>query len=433
MSATLPAAPPAQGMTRAELLELVKATAAEAIAPAVEKALGPLAKAQGDVLGRLIAKGSEGELEPDLGKFPIGRKIRALGLVRLATGRQVTGTPDDLDCAKAEVKKHWRLAEAESTQKWLDYAKKTTLQAGVAQTAGEMILPDFDPTWIELLRNNAVVRSIARTLPMPRGATTRRKQTDTATASYQGENAKITPSNLKVGRETLSYKKLTALSVISNDLIRFTGGEADRIVQEDLIRVSALREDRAFLVGNPPVDAGSPKGIRFYTKGDNVFASAGTSLANFQADLTKAVRLVEEANIAMNSEDCAWIMSPATFWAIFALVTTTGDWVFAQGLSQNPPRLLGYKVLRTTQLKISNSWVGANAGMIMFVHAPSLEIHDSLQRALTVWPGGAYHDPDANAVLSGISQDETVVTSIAEHDFFQVYDVAAAIITGYNT
>jgi hypothetical protein len=38
------------------------------------------------------------------------------------------------------------------------------------------------------------------------------------------------------------------------------------------------------------------------------------------------------------------------------------------------------------------------------------------------------------AVASGISNDETVITCISEHDFLQVYpDVAASIVTGYAT
>ena len=126
-------------------------------------------------------------------------------------------------------------------------------------------------------------------------------------------------------------------------------------------------------------------------------------------------------------------MSPSTFWTIYGLTTTTGDWVFAQGLQQAQPRLLGFPVYITTQLETGNSFIGASAGMVMFAHVPSLEIHDSMMRTVATYPGGAYYDSSAGAVASGISNDETVITCVAEHDFLQVYDKAAAIKTGYST
>lgn len=429
---------PDEGLTKEQLQELIKTTATEAIGPAITAALEPLTKAQGDVLDRIM-RGMKPEPdgqsfdEKTLGKYPIGRKVRALAMAALS------GDPGDPDAAIHAIKAAagWPGSIAEPTIKWLEHVK-TTLTAGTAATAGDMIMPQWDPEWIELLRATAVVRGIARTVPMPRGATSKRKQTASATAYYQGETDAMTQSNLTVGRANLSYKKLTALSVVSNDLIRFSAGEADRMVQEDLLRVVALREDRAFLFGNPTADAGSPQGVRYQTAAANINATTGVTLTTFQADLTAAVSLVESANIQVNPDECAWIMSPATFWAIFALATTAGDWVFAQGLSQSVPRLLGYRVIKTGQFNqaLLGAWgygtVGT-AGQIFFVHAPSLEIHDSMQRTVEVFRGGAYYDAAAAAVASGISNDETVITCIAEHDFLQTYDQAAAIITGYAT
>lgn len=410
--------PEATGMTAPELSALV--------ASAVKDAMAPLAKSTGDIQGLLQKASDEVKPEPvNLGQHPIGRRIRALGMASLAKH------PGDVECAIYEVKKNWPASQAEPSLKWLEGVKKG-LSVGNASQAGDMIMPQDDPEWIELLRPKTVVRNIASTIPMPKGATSRRKQVDSATAYYGGENDKMTESKLKVGRANLSYKKLTALSVVSNDLIRFGGPESDRKVQEDLLRVIALREDRAFLVGNPPTDAGSPTGIRYQTAAANVFASAGTSLANFQADLTKAVRLVEETDV--DTASGRFIMSPALYWTIYALATTTGDWVFAQQLASG--NLLGFPIVKSSQLKESRlaSWAGAasgSSGLLFFVAGSALEIHDSYQRSVAIWPGGAYYDATAGVVASGISQDETVITCIAEHDFLQTYDTAAAIVTGY--
>lgn len=405
--------PEATGMTAPELSALV--------ASAVKDAMAPLAKSTGDIQG-LLQKASEKEAPEekiDLGPYPMGRKLRALALGQ-----------NDPDRARAEVIKNWGINDP--AVKWLD-AQKKGLQAGNATAAGDIVFPQYDPEWIMLLRNNAIVRGTpgVRTVPMPRGALSMRRQLSAGTAYYQGENDNMTASGQTVGRLNLSYKKLTALTVVSNDLLRFAGTEADQFVQDDLLAVSALKEDQAFLLGNPPVDAGFPQGIRYQTAAANVFASAGTSLTNFQSDLTKAVRLVQEANVPAAPGNSFWFMSPGVYWTIYALATTTGDWVFAQELSAG--RLLGFGVRITTQLTPGAGVISSGSnGLIMFVHSPSLMIADSMQRSIAAYPGGAYYDASAATVLSGISRDETVFVSIAEHDFAQRYDKAASIITGYS-
>lgn len=426
------------GYTRAELVALVKETAVESLRDVVASAVEPYTKAQTDIAGSLTLISQKSEpavpewikVDKQLGRHAIGRKVRALALA----GLESKGGAADPDAAIHAVKnaRGWSATVAEPTVKWLEFVK-ASLTAGTASAAGDLVMPDYDPEWIELLRNNAVVRGIARTLPMPRGATSRRKQTGSGTAYYQGETDRITPSNQSVGREALSYKKLTALTVVSNDLIRFSAGEADRVVQEDLLAVMALREDRAFLVGNPPTDAGSPKGIRYYTAAANVNASAGTSLANFQSDLTTAIRNVQKTNVPATPDNSYFLMSPSTFWTVYALATTTGDMIFASMLAGAEPRIFGFPVKLSTQLETSNSFIGSNSGLIIFTHAPSLEIHDSMSRTVATYVGGAYYDPTLSAVASGISNDETVITCIAEHDFFQRYDTASSVITGYAT
>lgn len=400
---------------------------------AVKDELAPLSKSTGDIQGMLTEAARQTgadpvELEKGLGKYPLGRKTRALALAMLE-GKSGPVRADDIPFVEACIRKHWRLTEADSTVKWLGHVK-TVLQSGVAATAGDMVFPQYDPEWIDLLRPMTTVRQFARTIPMPRGATSRRKQTGAATAYYTGEGVGVTPSNLTVGRANLSYKKLVAETVVSNDLLRFGGTESDAKIQDDLLRVVALREDRAFLLGNPPVDAGSPQGIRYQTLAANVFAAGGTALSNYQADLTKAIRLVEESDVDMTN--ARWVMSPGQYWAIYALATTVGDWIFAQGLQGG--NLFGFPVMRTSQLKESRlaTWgygTSGTAGMIFFVAPQAMEIHDSLQRTVEVFRGGAY--TSGSSIVSGAETDETVIVCQAEHDFLQTYDTAAAIITGY--
>lgn len=418
---------PATGtMDREAFLKLVNEQVAAAIGPAIKSELEPLTKAQGglaETLAKLAAPPAQSDAQL-LGKYHYGRKARALALAAIENGTSDPGA------AIFAVKRSWAPTIAEGAVKWLEGVQKG-LTVGSAISAGNMVFPEYDTEWIELLRNNTVFRAQCRVVPMPRGAHVRRRQTGAATASYQGELGPIVDSSQQTGLVNLSYKKLTAATVVSNDLIRFAGGgEADRFVQEDLLRVTGLREDRAIIVGNPPTDAGSPQGIRYQTLAANVAASAGTSLANFQTDLTGMVSSVQSKNIQADPSNSAFVMSPSTYWTIFALTTTTGDWVFAAQLAMK--QLLGFPVLLTTQLETSNSFIGASSGMIAFCYWPAMEIHDSMTRTVEAFRGGAYRD-STGTIQSGISNDETVITCISEHDFFQSYPQAAAFRTGYAT
>jgi hypothetical protein len=90
-----PATPATAGpvqMTEQHLRDLMAATAKEAVGSAVASALEPYTKAQGDVLARIAGALPKTAEEPakvfDLGKYPIGRKIRALAMATLENKSQ---------------------------------------------------------------------------------------------------------------------------------------------------------------------------------------------------------------------------------------------------------------------------------------------------------------------------------------------------------
>jgi HK97 family phage major capsid protein len=421
----------AQPMTQDQLTALVNDAVKASVGPAITAAIEPLTKSTTDSLTefRKALKPSEEASENDaatidkaLGKYRFGMKARALALGTLEHNSQ---EPAAVELA---VKRLWAASASDGILKWLGAAKN--LSVNNPTQAGAMVFPTYDPEWIELLRNNTVVRANARTVPMPRGATSRRRQTGTTTASYGPETGPIALSDPSLALVNLSYKKLTGATVVSNDLLRFAGSEADRFVQDDLLRVNALREDRAFLVGNPPADSGSPQGIRYQTLAANVAASAGVTLANIQSDFTDMIADVEDQNLPVNPGTAGFILSPRLVWTMYALATTTGDMIFAASLGGPNPSIFGYPIYKTTQLSVGNSWIGANGGLAIFAYWPAMEIHDSMSRTVETFRGGAYRD-NTGTIQSGISNDETVITCIAEHDFFQVYPQAAAIKTGY--
>lgn len=429
-------------MTKAELGALLtEVMQGQAVAKKIDDALLPLSQKQETIMADLleVSKRTEQNTKPysEKGKR-FARIVRALAL-----GASSNGGNGDPEVAAHAVKRHWGTDDP-VLKDLADMAKLKAggLTAGSAQGAGNIVIPEWSREWIELLRNYTVVRRMQgiTTMPMPLGAITVRKQGASGTAYYIGEASNITKSQQQVNLVNLIYKKLAALTVVSNDLLRFGGPEADAFVRNDLLLVSALREDLAFLQGDG--QSNTPVGILNWAAAGNKFASAGTSLANTQTDLAKAVRKLQEGNVPLIPGPATapdngpggngyWIMAPRTYWGIFNLTATTGNFIFRDELMKY--MLYGYPVMVTNQVPITASSAGVPdasgaASFLYFVHAPSCLIGDTLNVQVDVFPNGSYHD--GSAVVSGISTDETVIRVLREHDFMLRHDVGAAVV--YN-
>ncbi|MFD2175920.1 phage major capsid protein, partial [Rhodobacter lacus] len=115
--------------------------------------------------------------------------------------------------------------------------------SGASEAAGGVTIPrPMAEGLIELLRARVVVRAAgARTFPMPAGQIRHAKQLAAATATYQGENAAITPSEPSFDKMDQSFKKLTGLVPIGNSLLRHSGLAMAQMVRDDLLKVMALR------------------------------------------------------------------------------------------------------------------------------------------------------------------------------------------------
>ncbi|MCM2258748.1 MAG: phage major capsid protein [Vicinamibacteria bacterium] len=410
----------------AEAEAFTKRLITEEVSPLLEKALKPLTEKQANVMREML-DASERERDKK-NAMPKGhrfaRMARAMALGRLETGQT------DPEAATHAVKKRWG-ADDVVIKDLADAAKLKAVaaQAGDPTSLGNLVAPVWSTEFIELLRNRPTIRSIARVIPNPTGSLTMRRQTAAGVAYWVGEGINITPSKPGVGLMNFLRKKLAALCILSNDLIRYAGPEADRLVLEDLLKASALAEDLAFLRGDGTEYA--PKGIRSLVEQFNssaIYAQTGTTLATVDADFSKALRLIEEANIDLEGGDeVHWVMVPRVKWALWNLApaTDTGARPYRDGINMSPARVLGYRAHVTNQIP-KNLGGGGNETETYALHGPSLMIADTLNVLTEVFPGGAYHD--GSAVVSGISTDETVIRLLRETDFNMRHIAAASVI-----
>lgn len=299
------------------------------------------------------------------------------------------------------------------------------LQSGAAGAGGELFPGGFLNELIELQRNMSAVRQIPgiRTLQMPNGTLTIKKQTGAASVGWIGEGAVIASSQPTTGSITLNGKKLAALTAVSNDLLRIADASADAFVRDDLSAEMALGEDLAFLRGTGL--SGQPRGIRNSVASAMVVASGGDSAALKRNDLVNAVARLAARNVRFSAANAAWLMSERTKYRLMATVDGNSNPSFP-GL-ETAGTILGYRVLSTNQ--ILNTTGDGDESEIYFVCGSECVIGEVRGLELAALDGAAYYNSTAGAVQSGFSQDETAIRAILVEDFALRNDNGAAIIT----
>ncbi len=323
------------------------------------------------------------------------------------------------------------------------------LIAGLGSAGGYIIPPEYINEIIELLRPAAVVRSAnPRTMPMPRGTMTLPAQTGAATASYNGESVKIATSQPTLGAVNASYKKLTALVPVSNDLMRYADPAADAFVRDDLVKVIALREDLAFLLGDGT--AGTPRGFLSFaeqwatqnagtagvysTTGNSTYSSGGNfitsnatySLSTVASELGGAVNKLDTANVPENRR--VWFMHPRSYNYLFNVQNSLGLYVYRDELMAGT--LLTYPVKRSTQFPLNihdTSSTNTDLSFIFLVEMTDALLLDSMSLELFVSREGSYTDSGANQV-NLVQADQTLIRAIAEHDFQMRHPASIATI-----
>jgi HK97 family phage major capsid protein len=332
------------------------------------------------------------------------------------------------------------------------------LITGTGPAGGFIVPPDYIAEIIELLRPLAQVRAAGpRTIPMPRGTMRLPGQASAATASYGAENTAIAQSQQTLRTIVATYKKLTALVPVSNDMMRYADPAVDAFVRDDLVKVIALREDLAFLLGDGTQD--TPRGYLSFANGwvganagtigvwsttaNSVFAVNGTdpanttggnfitanqtyTLATVAAELGGAVNRLDTANVPDTKR--VWFMHPRSFNYLNNVQNSLGVYVYRDELTDGT--LLGYPFRKTTQ--IGNGYWNANGSNkdLSFIFLAEMDesmILDSMQLELAVSREGTYID-STGATISAFQSDQTIIRAIAEHDFQMRHDQAVAVI-----
>lgn len=302
-----------------------------------------------------------------------------------------------------------------------EFAK--ALSSGTYAGMGSLVRPQWASDFIELLRVKTSVRKAGARSVTGAARLEFDGQATSGTAYWGTETGNIPASNPTTNKPlTLTEKKLTALSVIPNDLIRNASISADQFVLDDLTQVVAIEEDLQFFYG--PGTVNRPLGLAFQIAAANVYAmtaltTAGVPLVGeMKRELDKAMKVMKLANAPMN--DLAWFTSPSPEAAVLDAVAASGDGSnMLEAEYTRAQTLRNKKVFITNQMKEdgTQSTVNGNTNKqtdLLLIDMSEVIILDSLEMETEVFPNGTYYN--GSVAVSGISTDQTVCRLIKKVD-----------------
>ena len=282
-------------------------------------------------------------------------------------------------------------------------------------TAGGAFIPEnfVGAEFIELLRATARVRQAgARSITLTNGSATIPKLTGGASGGWignEGDNA--TPSQPTTGQVKMAEKKYMVLVPISNDLRRNSSLETERVVRDDMVRVTANDEDVAFLKGTGL--SGQPKGIYYWVGDAGRTDSAGTSLANVRTDIRTAKNRLNTANAPMVRR--AWFLhSRDADYMGWELIDGNSNLVFPAMQADEGAILAGARVYRNNN--ISTVLGSGNKSEVYYVEMSECFIGDNMAMELELIENAVYADA-SGTLRSGVSRDESVIRLIRKTDF----------------
>ena len=300
-------------------------------------------------------------------------------------------------------------------------------------TAGGFLVPEvLSQEVIELLRPRSVLRAAGPTIiPMPVGTMNIPRLSGGATATYQGESQDTNASQETLQQLRLSWKKLTSLVPVSNELLMYSSPGADTVVRDDLVLSMATAEDKAFL-RNAGV-SGAPRGLKGWVQSGNTTNSAGAdTLAHVDTDIRYLINALEGNDVRMIRP--VFFMSPRTKNFLGFLRNTQGVLVYPEVMSNNPGtgmggNLKGYPIAVTNNIPNNLTIVSTDSSEIYFVDMADVVLGEATQMILEVSNEASYVD-SGGTLRSAFSRDETIVKAVARHDLVMRHDLSIALLQG---
>ena len=280
------------------------------------------------------------------------------------------------------------------------------LSATTPSEGGFLINEQYSRDIIPLLLSKTAIMELgARRIPMPGGNLNMPKLTGGATSYYIGENQDATKSQQTFGNIKLSSKKLVTLVPVSNDLIRNSSPEADRIVRDDMIQQMRLKIDYTAMYGDGTLF--TPLGI----KKSIATANISVSTAAITADLagTMIGTLMNNNTPMLN---VGWVFNSKTWSEFYNLKTTTNQYIYRDEMNRG--MLNGFPFKISNQITTANSTSGTTYYDMFLGDFSEFMFGDEMAFEFMASNEASWYD--GSSLQSAFSLDQTVLKITAKHD-----------------
>lgn len=308
--------------------------------------------------------------------------------------------------------------------------------AGSLSAGGALVPPEYSTEIIELLRAAALVRKAGpEIVTMTSPQYFRARQATAGTASYIGETVAIPPSQETFDQVTLNAKKLAAIVPISNELLRDSNPNAERVVRDDLTAVIALKEDIQFLNGTGSSTA--PTGLFKQSGIQTISPATNGDTVTYQTPIDMWFKLIT-ANVQIKRP--AWFCNPALIKTLLEVVDSNGRPIFLnffnvqEGTFAPDKRqigmmgtLLGIPLFTTTQLPLGITGSG-NTTPLALIEMSYVLVGNMEDMYITTSDEASFYD--GTNTISLWQSDMTGFRAIIRHDISLLQGAAVVVHNG---
>lgn len=250
-------------------------------------------------------------------------------------------------------------------------------------------------------------------------------QDGAATGYWVGESKAIPMSTADFSTISLTYKKVAAITTVSNELLRYSDPAAEMLIRDSLVQAASQRIDNTFISNSVGVANVTPAGILY-----NISAttSAGTDTDGVLNDIKE---LRQRFITAKNSGGLYWVMNPGLASSLSLIRNALGQKEFTE-VNENGGRLEGNPVVvghnvganHLILVKPSDIWRIGMGGVDV-----SMSEHATIEQADDPAATQDVPNAQANSPVGMFQTDSTAVKVVMAIDFARRRESAVAWIS----
>ncbi len=203
------------------------------------------------------------------------------------------------------------------------------------------------------------------------------RQTGGASAGWVGEGKPKPLSRQAFDAVTLGHTKLAVITVITEELARFSSPSAETIIRDDLAKAVVQQMDSDFVdPDNAGISNVKPASI---TYGVTPLASAGNSEANIRTDVGALFGQWIASNL--NPASAVWIMPSSTAMRLGLVTNALGQFVYPN-IGPNGGTFQNLPVITSENAGLTDG--SANGKIVMLVNASDILLADDGEVAIDI-------------------------------------------------